>query len=191
MAGVGSGYLCGASRDGLRRQCQCRAEAGEHDEGNEGGPEALVEHDERVRPRVRREVVMGTGDGNRGGDRDADCRADPERGVAQTGGESGLVLGDAGERRDGRTHEGEADPGTEHEQPEEDVAEVAAVYRDLGENQRSRTHEPHARRGDRPDADPQDRALGSHSAARRPNREHHRADPERDGRIAEHLLRVE
>jgi hypothetical protein len=51
--------------------------------------------------------------------------------VAQTRGEPGLLLGDARERRDRGGHEAEADAGTDDEQPEEDVSEVAAAHRDL------------------------------------------------------------
>jgi hypothetical protein len=42
------------------------------------------------------------------------------------------VLGDAGEGGDRGGDEGEADAGAKDEQPEEDVAEVAAADRDLG-----------------------------------------------------------
>ena len=43
------------------------------------------------------------------------------------------MLGDARERRDRGGHEGEADPETDDEQPEEDAAEAAAADGDLGE----------------------------------------------------------
>ena len=88
-------------------------------------------------------------------------------------------------------HEGEADPGTDDEQPEEDVSEVAAAHGDLREQERPRAHERHAGRGDRPEADLEDRGLSDDRADRDRNREHDRADPELDGRVAEHLLRVE
>ena len=119
------------------------------------------------------------------------ARADLEGGVAEARGEPGLVLGDARERRDRGGHEGEADPGTDDEQPEEDVAEVAAADGDLREQERPRAHERHACRGDRPEADLEDRGLSDDRADRDRNREHDRADPELEGRVAEHLLRVE
>ena len=167
------------------------ADRGQHDDGQEGGLEALVEDDERVRAFVRRQVVRGAGDGDRGGDGDAERAADLQGGVAQARGEPGLVLGDTGERRDGGGHEGEADPGTGDEQPEEDVCEVAAADGDLGEQQRARAHERHAGRGDRPEAELEDRGLGDDRADRDRDREHDRADPELEGRVAEHLLGVE
>jgi hypothetical protein len=94
-----------------------------------------VQHDEVVRTCVCRQVVLGAGDGNRRGNGDAERCADLKGGVAEARGEPGLVLGDARERRDRGGHEGEADPGTEHEQPEEDGSEVAAADGDLGEQE--------------------------------------------------------
>jgi hypothetical protein len=44
---------------------QHHADPGQHDDGQEGGVEALVQHDERVRIFVCRQVVLGAGDGNR------------------------------------------------------------------------------------------------------------------------------
>ena len=43
------------------------------------------------------------------------------------------------------------DPGSEHEQPEEDVAEVAPAGRDLGQEQGSAGHQRHPDRGERPE----------------------------------------
>src|SRR4029450_4220813 len=110
-----------------------QADPGQHDAGQEGGPEALVEYDKRVRACVRSQVVVGAGNGDRGGDRDAERSADLEGCVAGGRGEPGLGLGNASERRDRGGHESEADPGTQDEQPEEDVAEVAAADGDLRE----------------------------------------------------------
>ena len=142
------------------------ADSGQHDAGQEGGLEALVEHDERVCACVRCQVVLGAGDGDRRDDGDAERCADLEGGVAEARGEPGLVLGDIGERRDRGGHEGEADPGTDDEQPEEDVAEVAAADRDLREQERPRAHERHACRGERPEADLEDRGLRDDRADR-------------------------
>ena len=61
--------------------------------------------------------------------------ADLERRVAEPGREPGLCSATPGERRDRGGHEGEADAGAEDEQPEEDVAEVAAADGDLREQQ--------------------------------------------------------
>ena len=82
-------------------------------------------------------------------------------------------------------------PGPTDEQPEEDVAEVAAADGDLCEQQRPCAHQRHARRGDRPEADPEDRGLSEDRADRTATGEDDRAEPELDGRVAEHLLRVE
>jgi hypothetical protein len=46
-------------------------------------------------------------------------------------------------------------------------------------------------RGDRPEADPEDDGLSDDRADRDCNREHDRAEPEFEGRVAEHLLGVE
>ena len=90
---------------------QRHADPGQHDAGQEGGLEALVQHDEVVRTCVCRQVVLGAGDGNRRGDGDAERCADLEGGVAEARGEPGLVLSDARERRDRSGDEGEAEIG--------------------------------------------------------------------------------
>jgi hypothetical protein len=138
----------------------------------------LGQHGERVRACVRGQVVLGAGDGNGRDDGDAERRADLQGGVAEARGEPGLVPGDAGERRDRGGHEGQADPKTTQEQPEEDVREVAAVGGDLCEHERARAHERQAGRGDRAEADLEDRALAGDRAGRGAEREHHRADTE-------------
>ena len=86
---------------------------------------------------MRGQVVVGAGNGDGRDDRDADGGADLECGVAQAGGESGLVLGHAGKGGDRGRDESEADAGAEDEQPEEDVAAVAAADGDLGEEERA------------------------------------------------------
>ena len=58
-------------------------------------------------------------------------------------------------------------PRPHEEQPEEDVREVAATHGDLREHERPRAHERHAGRGDRAEADLEDRGLTERS--RRPS----------------------
>jgi hypothetical protein len=77
---------------------QRHSDPGQHQEGHEGGLEALVQHDEPIRALVRREVIRGAGDSGRRDDGDAERDADLERRVAEARGEPGLVLGDVRER---------------------------------------------------------------------------------------------
>src|SRR5512133_13210 len=173
------------------QECERYADPGEDGDGEEGGLEAFGQADEWVRAGVGGEVVVGAGDGDGGDDGDAEGGADLERGVAEAGGDSGFALGDAGESSDRGGDEGEADAWAEDEQPEEDVAEVAAADGDLGEEERACAHQRHAEGGDGPEADPEhdrlseDRADGGHGG------EDERGEPELDRRIAEHLLGVE
>ena len=116
-----------AARPAEEQKRQRRADPGEESAGEEGGLEALRQRDERVGAVVRRQVVLGAGDGNRRDDGDAERGAELERGVAEARREPGLTLGDARERRDRDGDEGEADAGAVDDDAEEDVAEVAAA----------------------------------------------------------------
>src|SRR5262249_9227289 len=136
--------LWGLPRPAEEQERQPKADPGQHGADQEGGLEALVQHDEWARALVRRQEVLGAGDCNSRGDGDAERSPDLGRSVAEPRGEAGLVLGDACERRDGGGHEGEADAGTDDKQPEKDVSEVAATYGDLREQQRPRADERHA-----------------------------------------------
>jgi hypothetical protein len=77
------------------RERQQQADPGQHYDGEEGGLEAIVQDDERVRTFVSRQVVLGAGGGNRRDDGDAERSADLGGGVAEARSEAGLVLGDA------------------------------------------------------------------------------------------------
>src|SRR4029453_2409499 len=105
------------------------ADRGKDRDGEEGGLEALGERDQAVGARVRGQVIVGACDRDGGDDRDPECGSALEARVAEPRGEPGLALGDAGEGGDRGGDEGEADAGAEHEQAEEDVAEVAAADR--------------------------------------------------------------
>src|SRR5215831_10112922 len=164
---------------------------GEDGDGEEGRLEAFGQRDEPVGAGVRGQVVLGAGDGDGSDDRDPERRADLEAGVAEPGGEPGLAFGHPGEGGDRGGDEGEADAGAEDEQAEEDVTEVAAADRDLGEQQRPAAHQRHADRGHRAEADPQHERLPEHGAEGGHDREDERGEPELDGGVAEHLLRVE
>jgi hypothetical protein len=103
---------------------------------------ALRERDQRVLAGVRRQVVLRARHGHGRDDGDAECRSDLEAGFAETGGKPRLASGDAAEGCDQGGDEDEADAGTEDEQPEEDVAEVAAACGDLGEKELRRPSAP-------------------------------------------------
>src|SRR5262249_8175589 len=107
------GFLACFVRAAEKQERQGEADPCQYDEREEGGLEALVQDDERIRGMIGWRVVVGAGEGKRGGDGDAKGGADLEGGVAEARGKPGLVLGDARERRDRGGHEGEADPGTE------------------------------------------------------------------------------
>jgi hypothetical protein len=98
--GTASGRPAALCAGGPREQERQRdADPGQHDEGQEGGLEALVQHDERIRTVVCRQAVLGAGDCDCCGDGDAERGADLQGGVAEAGRQSGLVLGDAAEER--------------------------------------------------------------------------------------------
>ena len=82
-------------------------------------------------------------------------------------------------------------PRPHSEQPEEDVPEVAAVDRQLRQHEGAHADQPQARRGDGAEAGLDDDALTDQRADGCPRREHDRADPEPQRRVAEHLLRVQ
>ena len=109
--GTASIRSCGAFRGRPRRRSASARPIPASDAGQEGGLEALVQHDERVRSVVCRQVVLGAGDGNRRDDGDAERGADLEGGVAEARGEPGLVLGDACEGGDRGGDEDGTDAG--------------------------------------------------------------------------------
>jgi hypothetical protein len=60
--GTASGRPAALCAGGPREQERQRdADPGQHDEGQEGGLEALVQHDERIRTVVCRQAVLGAG----------------------------------------------------------------------------------------------------------------------------------
>ena len=81
--------------------------------------------------------------------------------------------------------------GPVDEQTEEHVADVAAADRDLGEDERPSRQQHHARRGDRPEANLEHDRLADDRPDGRHDRKDGGAEPELDGRVAEHLLGVE
>src|SRR5262245_12376602 len=174
-------------RDGARpaeeEERERDADPGEDGDCEEGRLEAFGERDQPVGASVRGQVVVGPGDGDGGDDGDPERRPDLEAGVAEPGGKSRLVFGDAREGGDRGGDEGEADAGAEDQETKEDVTEVAAADRDLGEQQRPAAHERHPGRGDRAEADPQHERLPEHGPEGGHDREDERGEPELDGGV--------
>src|SRR4029453_18947893 len=141
-----------AARPPEEQERERDADAGKDGDREEGGLEALGERDQSVGAVVRRQVVVGAGDRDGGDDRDAERGSDLEARVAEPRGEPGFALRNAREGCDRGGDESEADAGAEDEQPEENVAEVAAADGDLGEEQRPAAHQRHPDRGDGPEA---------------------------------------
>src|SRR5262249_19394881 len=114
-------FLLRAAGSSQEEEREGDADPGEDGDREEGRLEALGQCDQPARAGVGGEVVVGAGDGYAGDDRDAERRSDLEARVAEPGGDPRFVLGHAGKRGDRGGDEGEADTGSEHEQPEEDV----------------------------------------------------------------------
>ena len=126
---------------------------------------------------------VGLGHGDRREDRDADRAADLERGVVEPRCQPGVRLGHAGQRADRARDIGGPEPGAEDQQPEEDVAEVAAVDRHLGQQQAAEADQGHADRGDRAQAAlGRDRLPGDRPEGRR-DRHDDRGEPELERRV--------
>jgi hypothetical protein len=106
-----------AARPPKEQERERGANRGEDGAGEESRLEALGQRDDAVGAGVRRQVVLGAGDGHGRDDGDSERRAHLEGGVAKAGGKPRLALGDAGEGGDRGGDEGEADAGSKTSSP--------------------------------------------------------------------------